>query len=401
MKDVCSLFKNVFYFGVVILFAPIVVAANNQILDIKINYLKQEVRKPPALSNVIEQPKDSGYQGAQLGIDDSNSTGKFLKQRFELVYNQFDTSAAVLAQLQADYALGRHIFVLDVPTETLIAANQWASDNQVLLFNVNDSSDSLRSQQCLASVLHTAPSDAMRSDAIAQWLLSRRFTQVLMVNGSKSEDIALRDSFKRSAKRFGLEIMSEKSWSFNSDLRRSAQQEVPLFTQTVADYDVVYVADKSKDFAEYIPFNTYIPRPVVGSSGLEALTWHPVIEQWGAAQVQKRFKDQANRSMNELDFSAYLAVRSVAQAVHKQKTNDHQQIKSFIKSDEFELAAYKGRKLSYRSWSGQLRMPMALVQPNGLVSLSPQAGVLHPRTELDTLGFDIEESQCVSQKELL
>lgn len=105
--------------------------------------------------------------------------------------------------------------------------------------------------------------------------------------------------------------------------------------------------------------------------------------------------------MNELDFSAYLAVRSVAQAVHKQKTNDHQQIKSFIKSDEFELAAYKGRKLSYRSWSGQLRMPMALVQPNGLVSLSPQAGVLHPRTELDTLGFDIEESQCVSQKELL
>ena len=39
-------------------------------------------------------------------------------------------------------------------------------------------------------------------------------------------------------------------------------------------------------------------------------------------------------------------------------------------------------------------MPIALVQPHGLVSQSPQAGILHPITELDTLGFDQQESHC-------
>ncbi|OLQ86312.1 branched-chain amino acid ABC transporter substrate-binding protein [Vibrio panuliri] len=387
--------------GLLLLFllAQFPLALADEALNININYYKQNVKRPPALSNVLEAPQDSGAQGARLGVDDSNSTGKFLKQRFNLDYIEFDDSSEVLEQLERAYTNGEHLFVLDVPKVTLIAADRWAHNKQVLLFNISDSSDELRSSQCLTSTLHTAPSNAMRSDAIAQWLLYRRFNKVLLVYGTKEEDRKLSESFRRSSKRFGLEIVDEKQWTFNSDLRRSAQQEIPLFTQTDRNYDVVYVADPSKDFAEYFPFNTYIPRPVVGSAGLEALTWHVVIEQWGAAQVQKRFRELAQRSMNELDFGGYLAVRSIAQAIHKKRTSSNKEITNFIKSEQFELAAYKGRKLSYRPWSGQLRIPMALVQPNGLVSLSPQAGVLHPRTELDTLGFDIEESQCVSQKE--
>ena len=98
--------------------------------------------------------------------------------------------------------------------------------------------------------------------------------------------------------------------------------------------------------------------------------------------------------MNEIDFNGYLAVRTVAQAVHKTNSSLVNELASYIKSADFKLAAYKGRKLSYRNWNGQLRMPMALVQPHGLVSQSPQAGILHPITELDTLGFDRKESHC-------
>ncbi|UUM29560.1 ABC transporter substrate-binding protein [Vibrio japonicus] len=376
-------------------------AKNVEPIEINIAYLKQNIKRPPALSNVIEQAEDSGYQGALAGLADSNSTGKFLKQSFHLTFEQSDLADDILASLDNSYQLGTRLFVVDLAAETLIKADQWAQDKPVLLFNVNESSDRFRSKQCLTSVLHTVPSNAMRSDAIAQWLLNKRLTQVLVVSGERDEDSELSQSFQRSAKRFGLKLIEEKQWTFNSDLRRSAQQEVPLFTQTLKEYDVVYVADKSKDFAEYLPFNTYLPRPVVGSAGLEALSWHSVIEQWGAAQLQKRFYQQANRRMNELDFSAYLAVRSIGLAVHEQKSADSQQIANFIKSDDFALAAYKGRKLSYRAWNGQLRMPMALVQPHGLVSLSPQNGVLHPKTELDTLGFDVEETNCVSKKEIL
>ena len=284
--------------------------------------------------------------------------------------------------------------MLDVPLAQLVQLERWAKNKSVLLFNVSETADELRNSQCLSSVLHTIPSDAMKSDALAQWLLYRRMNKVLLVQGSNPEDVLLAKSFKRAAKRFGLKIIDEKQWDFNTDLRRSAQQEIPLFTQTVKDYDVVYVANKSKSFAEFLPFNTYLPRPVIGSAGLEALAWHSVIEQWGATQLQNRFIEMAGRKMNELDFSAYLAVRSVAESVHKLHTNASNELIEYINSVDFELAAYKGRKLSFRPWSRQLRMPLALVHPHALVSQSPQPGMLHPITELDTLGFDAQESQC-------
>lgn len=365
-----------------------------QPISIEVTYLKLHQQQAPALSNVLEMAKDSGYQGANLAIEDSNTTGKFLQQHFTLNAFEFTKQQKLINHLQKEFRDGKTIFVLDVPKSALNEINLWAQNKNILLFNISEPSNDLRDSQCLNTILHTAPSHAMKSDAIAQWLLYRRLNKVLLIRGEKPADIALASSFKRSAKRYGLKVISEKIWNFNTDLRRSAQQEIPLFTQTSNDYDVVYVADATKDFAEYIPFNTYLPRPVVGSAGLEALSWHKVIEQWGAAQLQTRFEKLANRYMNEIDFNGYLAVRSVAQAVHKTNAAEVRPLTHYIKSADFKLAAYKGRKLSYRSWNGQLRMPMGLVQPHGLVSQSPQAGILHPITELDTLGFDQKESRC-------
>jgi ABC transporter substrate binding protein (PQQ-dependent alcohol dehydrogenase system) len=369
-------------------------SAFSTLLSIDITYLKLQKQHAPALSNVIKMAPDSGYQGVRLAIEDSNTTGKFLQQHFSLASFEFTKQQNLLKRLKEEYSLGKAIFILDAPLPVLNEINMWAQNKKILLFNISEFSNKLRNGQCLNQILHTAPSNAMKSDALAQWLLYRRLTQVLLIRGEKPADIALANSFKRSAKRYGLKIISEKAWSFNTDLRRSAQQEIPLFTQTSNEYDVVYVADQTKDFAEYIPFNTYLPRPVVGSAGLEALSWHKVIEQWGAAQLQTRFKKLTSRYMNEIDFTGYLAVRSIAQAVHKINSASVTELAAYIKSADFKLAAYKGRKLSFRTWNGQLRMPMALIQPHALVSQSPQAGILHPITELDTLGFDQQESHC-------
>ena len=363
-------------------------------LTIDVTYLKLHKPHAPALSNIIKMASDSGYQGAKLAIEDSNTTGKFLQQNFILSSYNFKKPQDLLARLEEEFNQGKTIFILDAPLSLLNKVNLWAQNKNLLLFNISEFSNHLRSNQCLSAILHTAPSHAMKSDALAQWLLYRRLNEVLLIRGEKPMDIALAKSFKRSAKRYGLKIIDEKIWSFNTDLRRNAQQEIPLFTQTSKEYDVVYVADQTKEFAEYIPFNTYLPRPVVGSAGLEALSWHRVIEQWGAAQLQTRFTKLTSRYMNEIDFNGYLAVRSVAQAVHKTKSASIETLSTYIRSADFKLAAYKGRKLSFRSWNGQLRMPMALVQPHGLVSQSPQAGILHPKTELDTLGFDQQESRC-------
>jgi ABC transporter substrate binding protein (PQQ-dependent alcohol dehydrogenase system) len=69
-----------------------------------------------------------------------------------------------------------------------------------------------------------------------------------------------------------------------------------------------------------------------------------------------------------------------------------------MRSDKMELAAFKGVKLSFRPWDGQLRQPVLLANADSLVSVSPQPGFLHQVSELDTLGVDQPETKCAMAK---
>jgi ABC transporter substrate binding protein (PQQ-dependent alcohol dehydrogenase system) len=168
---------------------------------------------------------------------------------------------------------------------------------------------------------------------------------------------------------------------------------MPLFTQT-AEYDVVLVADERGDFGEYVPYQTWYPRPVAGTQGLTPVGWHKTVETYGAAQLQKRFEALAGRWMNDRDFAAWIAVRSIASAVGKLRQADAMAIRQLEISDQLPLDGFKGRKLSYRPWNGQLRQPIPIVQPRALVSTSPQDGFLHPVNEMDSLGYDKAEVSC-------
>jgi ABC transporter substrate binding protein (PQQ-dependent alcohol dehydrogenase system) len=168
---------------------------------------------------------------------------------------------------------------------------------------------------------------------------------------------------------------------------------MPLFTQT-AEYDVVLVADERGDFGEYVPYQTWYPRPVAGTQGLTPVGWHKTVETYGAAQLQKRFEALTGRWMNDRDFAAWIAVRSIASAVSKLRQVDPMAIRTLEISDQLPLDGFKGRKLSYRPWNGQLRQPIPIVQPRALVSTSPQDGFLHPFNEMDSLGYDKPEVTC-------
>jgi ABC transporter substrate binding protein (PQQ-dependent alcohol dehydrogenase system) len=166
-----------------------------------------------------------------------------------------------------------------------------------------------------------------------------------------------------------------------------------VFTQGV-DYDVLVVADEKGLFGEYLQYRTWIPRPVIGTQGLVATSWHRVHEQWGAVQLQNRFKKVAGRWMTEQDYAAYLAVRSIGEAVTRTQSGETYGIQKFLLSEEFALQGYKGKPLSFRPWSRQLRQPVLLAAARSMVSVSPQEGFLHPTSELDTLGYDKPESKC-------
>lgn len=360
-------------------------------LQVRIGYLGFRPDSGPLLSNVIPEPEDAGQRGAELAIVDSNTTGRFLRHDYQLTTRNSDTSEQLLAEARTLHEDGLRLFVVNAPAGTLEQLARALPDS--LLINAGSASDALRTSTCLSNVLHTLPSRSMLADALLQFLAVRRWNQLMLIAGQTDEDKAFAEAIRRAAKRFGLKIVADKPWTFDNDQRRTAQADMPLFTQA-DDYDVVVVADERGDFGEYVPYQTWLPRPVVGTQGLTPTGWHKTVETYGAAQLQKRFEAHAHRWMNDRDFAAWIGVRSFATAITRLGNADPMAIRKALLSESLPVDGFKGRKLTFRPWSGQLRQPIALVHPRGLVSTSPQEGFLHPTSELDTLGFDRPESSC-------
>ena len=287
--------------------------------------------------------------------------------------------------------------VVNLPADQINRLADLPAAKPMLLFDVATVDDALRNEQCRSNVLHILPSRAMRADALAQYMMKKRWTKWFLVIGPAQEDRLFADAVKRAAKRFGMEIVAEKNWEHTYDARRTAQSDVAVFTQA-DDYDVLVVADEQGQFGEYLDYRTWIPRPVIGTQGLIATAWHRTHEQWGAVQIQNRFKEKAGRWMEEQDYAAYLAVRAIGEAATRTQSDDSKRVKDYMMSDAFALQGYKGTPLSFRSWDGQLRQPVLLAAPRSLVAVAPIEGFLHPKTELDTLGYDQPESQCKWEK---
>ncbi|WP_370243588.1 ABC transporter substrate-binding protein [Marisediminitalea sp.] len=364
-----------------------------QNIDILYVKLHAEMSAEPLL---LKQPADNKtLAGAKLAIEDSNTTGRFLKQHYQLTVVEDNNAEGLIGQLKrllsAQEAPGT--VLVDVPENAFNAVSEVIRGSGALVMNISSREDALRQSQCAAKVLHTVPSRAMLADAMTQYLMSRRWREWFLVSGNSDGDKAFANALQRSAKRFGAKIVEQKQWSFDTDLRRVAQKEIPLFTQH-DDYDVVVVADEQHLFDKYFPGNTWLPRPVVGTEGLVPTGWHWTLEQWGATQLQNRFYSQFAREMTESDYAAWLAVRAISEAVTRTKSTASDVLYDYLLSDSFELAAFKGRKLSFRAWNGQLRQPIPLVHPNGLTALLPLEGYMHPVTDLDTLGYDKPEVRC-------
>lgn len=379
--------------GLMALFASGAVAQAE--IDVPVIYLLQEQDRPPVLSNLDPIPEDLGQAGAQLGLADNLTTGGFLGHKYSLDIRVVPVDGDLGAA--ADAALSETaLVILDAPAQDVTALADLPAAANALIFNVAAPDPSLRDAECRPNVLHTLPSLAMRADALMQFVRFKRWDDLAMITGGHPGDIAWAEALGASAAKFGMKIGAEKAWIFDADMRRNAAQEVPLFTQELGKYDLLLIADELHDFGRYIPFNTWTPRPTAGSEGLVPTAWAPVVEQWGAAQLQSRFHDQSARAMRARDYAAWAAIRTIGEAVTRTGSADPATLRSFILSDQFELAGFKGRPLSYRSWNGQLRQPIPLVTARALVAQAPLPGYLHQRTELDTLGLDQPESACTA-----
>ena len=366
---------------------------------VAVGYLRWTDRRP-TISLLDKPAADDGLAGARLAIDDNNTTGRFLGQHFALTdaeLRQGDDPVAILGKLTGK---GIALVMTDVPAKQLLALAAGGGPKGVTLFNIAAPDDALRQEQCRGDVINVAPSRAMLADAVAQYMVWKKWTRWVLVYGSHPEDLLLADAYRRSAKRFGARIVAERQYKDTGGARQTdsgvvqTQQQMPVFTQGLPDYDVLVAADENEVFAGYLPYRTWDARPVAGSAGLRPASWSPASESWGGAQLQSRFDRLAHRAMTPLDMQAWTACRMIGEAASRSGSTDPANIMKYMKSAKFGIAAYKGQELTLRDWDLQLRQPILLADGRSVVSVSPQPGFLHQVTELDTLGFDRPETRC-------
>lgn len=379
--------------------------ADEAMLKIRI-LMAREIREDrlPPLSLLDIPPEDDGLAGAKLAIADNNTTGRFLKQEFTLDTVEAAKPEELVAEITKRVDEGIPYVVVDAAPTTVLQIADALKDKDAVVFNVGAPDESLREEQCRVNVKHTAPSRSMLADALSQYMAWKQWRNWVLVIGPAPEDKLYADAIRRAAKRFGHKIVEERVFDYDPGSRRAdggfeqIQQQIPSFMQGLPDHDVVVVADEGELFGDYFPYRTWISRPVIGTAGLFATAWHPAVELWGGTQFQNRFKKLANRNMRPLDYNAWTAVRSVGEAATRKNTNDAKTLIDYMRSTEFELAAFKGQKLTYRAWNGQLRQPILVATDKIHVTVSPQPGFLHQLTELDTLGVDQPETKCTAFK---
>jgi ABC transporter substrate binding protein (PQQ-dependent alcohol dehydrogenase system) len=367
-------------------------------IEIGIGYLSQASVKSKL--SLVEQPAENdGIAGARLAIEDNNTTGKFLNQRFllqEVRLGEGDDVAKAAAELA-----GRNGFIIaDLPADALLKAADALRDRGTVLFNAGSIDERLREQDCRANVIHVAPTRAMLADALAQYLVWKQWKRWLLVIGSHDQDKLYAEALRRAATRFGAKIVQERVFEDTGGARRTdsgvtlIQRQMPVFTQQAPAYDVLVAADESEVFASYLPYRTWDARPVAGSAGLVPRSWDASLDQWGAIQMQNRFVKLNSRRMTALDMQAWTAVRMIGEATSRTNSGEPKAVFDFLKRPDFSVAAFKGQRLTLRDWNLQLRQPILLVDGRMVVSVSPQEGFLHQVSELDTLGFDRPETKC-------
>jgi ABC transporter substrate binding protein (PQQ-dependent alcohol dehydrogenase system) len=302
-----------------------------------------------------------------------------------------DAAAARAAAVAAEKA-GAAVLIADLPADWLLAVTDAV---KIPVLNVSEAADRLRGADCRANLFHIMPSERMRADALAQTLLSRKWTKLLLLVGSSPRDQQRAQVVQAALKRYGLQVVANKPFKLSADPRERNLAN-PLLLTAGTQYDAVWVVDSDGEFARSLPYRTVLPRPVVGDAGLVAVAWHAQFERFGAPQVSRRFAKATDRPMTAHDWSAWMAGKALVTVASAQPKGPGAAWQQAL--GKASLDGSKGVSMTFRPWDGQLRQPMLLTDGQGVISQAPIEGILHPTNVLDTLGTDAGEKLCKVQR---
>ena len=346
-----------------------------------------------AYARIRVRPHDRPRPGAEMAVRESRVLGRALKIKFSLERAEAKTAAALVPEIRRMAAAGVRFFLIDADAEALSEVAGATAGQEVLLFNISEPADVLRGPKCRAHVMHVISSHAMMTDALAQFLVARNWREVLILKGPEDEDLAFAAAFEVSARRFGVRVVASRDFVLGNDPREREKNNIALMTAE-DDYDAVFVADAEGEFGRYVPYQTYRPRPIIGTEGLIAEAWHWAWERHGAPQLNQRFENRAKRRMTGTDWAAWAAVKVIVEAAVRTKSADFKTVRAYLSGDEMTLDGYKGTPSSFRLWDNQLRQPVLIRTHNAVIGRAPIKGFLHPTENMDTLGYDRGDRKC-------
>jgi ABC transporter substrate binding protein (PQQ-dependent alcohol dehydrogenase system) len=347
-----------------------------------------------AYERLVLKTRDHPFAGAQVGIDEAAPLTRVLNAEFSLERITVTSPADVAAAVgRARDERGIRFFLIDAPAQAFGPLAAAMTGRDVLLFNIAADDDGLRRDLCAREIVHVIPSLAMRMDALAQYLVARKWRDILVLEGPLPADAETVKAFTRSAQKFGARIVADQHFKPGTDPRQREQND-PALLSALRSYDVVFVADAAFEFARQVPYHTLLPRPVVGSIDLEPVAWHWTWEHNGAPQVNARFdRKSGGRRMEGADWAAWIAVKMVVQAALRTRSASFAAQRDFILGDA-GFDGDKGLPVSVRPWDHQVRQAVLLAAPYMVVASAPVEGFLHRINELDTLGDDEAETPC-------
>ena len=367
----------------------------------RLYYLGKKYDEPLPLSYAEELVTDKGIQGARLMLKEANQAGNFIGYAFEMGEGIVPKDGDVVAKAKEALAAGNRFFLADLEPDDLLAVADLPEAKDAVIMNIRSSATKLRQEECRANVFHVIPDFAMRADALAQYLIWKKWPQWYVLRRDTPEDQDYAAMIKRSAARYGGKVVEDQIYRLPPGARnldsghQQVQQQIPLETETAPDHDVVWVVNSDDDFGDYLMYRTSRPRPVVGTQGLQATAWDKSYTESGAMHFQNAIPRLANRKPVERDYTAWLAFRALADSAMKSGETSPAAVKKYMLSDDFKLEAFKGQALSFRDWDHQMRQPVVLGGGTRVpVSTSPQEGFLHQTNLTDTLGFDKPETKC-------
>lgn len=336
----------------------------------------------------LGHPGGPASDGLELAIEEGQFELQAANADVALVKQAAGSLEAARAAALAAEKAGAAVLLTDLPSDWTLAV---ADAVKLPVLNLTDASDRLRQQDCRAGLYHLMPSERMRADALAQTLVSRKWTKLLLLTGPGPADAQRAATVQASIKRYGLQVVASKPFKLSTDPRERDLAN-PLLLTAGAAYDAVWVVDSDGEFARTLPYRTVLPRPVVGDGGLVALGWHAQFERYGAPQVSRRFAKAAKRPMTAQDWAAWMAGKALVSAATTAPKGPNAAWAKALAATP--LDGSKGTALSFRPWDGQLRQTLLLTDGQGVIAQAPIEGLLHPTNVLDTLGADAPERAC-------